>query len=145
MNNQGIVNIHGIPPEAEKECREFFEEFKKKHEGMGISTIEKIEMNREVHKLFGSMRYHPYDPPECPKRMWSKHSSEFNCPIFGDTPEEEEAYLKMLAFKRVAIPLDDKAHQAILRWIKKDICNEEFRKLKEREKDEQDIIQSKKG
>lgn len=85
-------------------------------------------MQKEAfHKLFGSMRYHPYTPypPERSKKLWSKRSSEFNCPIFGDTPEEEEAYLKMLALKSVAIPMDDRAHQAILRWIKNDKGNEE--------------------
>ena len=100
-------------------------------------------MQKEAfHKLFGSMRYHTCDPypPECSKRMWSIHSSEFNCPIFGDTPEEEEAYLKMLALKSVAIPMDDRTHQAILRWIKNDKGNEE-----EEHEEKQENIQSKKG
>ena len=83
------------------------------------------EADAEFHKLFGSLRYHRYDlyPPECPKRMWSKPTATMNCP--------DDA-----AFKRFV-----QKHRAEYARI----FFEEVRKLKEREKDEQDIIQSKKG
>ena len=79
------------------------------------------EADAEFHKLFGSMRYHPYNPPECPKRMWSK-------PIATNCPDDD-------AFKRFV-----QKHRAEYARI----FFEEVRKLKEREKDEQDNIQSKK-
>lgn len=41
-----------------------------------------VSDKKHIHEILSHMGYHTYDPypPECPKRMWSKHTATMNCP-----------------------------------------------------------------
>ena len=76
-----------------------------------------------IHEILGRMEYHPYPVLDPPKSLWSARSSLCNCP-------DDDAWKRFVQKHRAEYAR---------------IFFEEVRKLKEREKDEQDNIQSKKG
>ena len=118
----GIANLH---PKHVKKKNKIIDTIHKQIGYRPGDVYHETHMMQEeaFAKLFGSMRYHPYDPPECPKRMWPKPIATMNC------PDDD-------AFKRFV-----QKHRAEYARI----FFEEVRKLKEREKDEQENIQSTKG